>query len=500
MVRSGYSRDFYFMAQWFPKLGVYEPAGMRYAKTGGWNCHQYHANGEYYADFGTYDVNITVPGTFIVGASGALIDKKETGDGMQTWRFKADDVIDFTWGASPHFIVIERDWKDVRINLLVYPEHTCYAERFFEPLEFAFNYMDTYLGDYPYDQLTVVGAPIHGIFAGAMEYPTLITAFTTVLLPSGFRSTETLVTHEFIHQYFMQMVATNEQEEAWMDEGITSYYEATILDSLYGPKTSICDHLGMRVGNFENARHEFLRSGFAMSAPASLPTWEFHPTASSVISYDKTALWLKTLEGLIGVEVMREAMRTYFDRWKFRHPCGKDFRAVVNEVVIKRLPDRWPLGMDWYFDQVIDGTDLCDYRVQGISSRPSKAALGFVADRDNCVLPEKSSEGKEVIYQSSALLQRLGGLIIPVEVHVIFEDGSEEHLVWDGEAREKTLRFTGPRRIVSVEIDPSFKNRMDIDVINNSRTVALQRQGLRWYAVKWLIGVQHFMEGLTLFM
>jgi hypothetical protein len=382
---------------------------------------------------------------------------------------------------------------------MVYPEHTCFAPRFLEPLQFAFEYLDAQLGDYPYPQLTVIGAPVHGIFSGAMEYPTLITAFGTALLPSGFRSTETLVVHEFIHQYFMQMVATNEQEEAWMDEGITSYYEAMILDSLYGSKTSMVDLIGIRIGNFENARHGWLSSGFASSAPATLPTWEYHPTANNVIAYDKTALWMKTLEGLIGVEVMREVMRTYFEQWKFKHPCGRDFRNVVNAVVVARLPEKWADGMDWYFEQVIDGTDLCDYRVHSIGNHIVNTPSGFIENFDDCVARTKPVEG-ETVYLSTAILQRLGGLRIPVDVSVTFDDGSIEWLSWDGEAREKTLTFKGPRKIITVEIDPAFRNRLDLDIINNSRTVETQRKGLKWYAAHCLTRVQHFMEGLTLFM
>jgi len=500
MVRTGYNRDFYFLAQWFPKLGVYEPAGMRYATTGGWNCHQYHANSEYYADFGTYDVQLTVPEDFIVGASGILVSTEPADPGMRSLTFRAEDVIDFTWSASPQFKVLDTDWKDTRIALMIYPEHEQFASRFMEPLEFALACLDTRLGDYPYPNLTVIAAPIHGIFAGAMEYPTLITAFATALLPKGFRSTETLVVHEFIHQYFMQMVATNEQEEAWMDEGITSYYEAIILDSLYGDHTSLIDFAGFCVGNFENARHEFFRSGFATSAPASLATWEFQPRANDVISYDKTALWLKTLEGLVGEEVMGDAMRAYFERWKFRHPCAQDFRDVINEVVIARLHERWPEGMDWYFDQVINGTELCDYRVLSVTSRIVDPVYGYRDDLEDCIVPTKPGYQGQPSYRSKVIFQRLGGLKIPIQMRCTFKDGSTEEMTWNGQSGSKAVTFTRPSQLIKVEIDPEFKNRMDLDIINNSWTADVQHKGLRWYLTRSLAHVQHLMEGLTLFM
>ncbi|MFT5647315.1 MAG: hypothetical protein ACI976_002005, partial [Aureispira sp.] len=137
-IRTGYNRDYFFMAQWYPKLGVYEPAGSRFAKKGQWNCHQYHANTEYFGEFGVYKVNITVPENFVVGASGFLVEEKEAPKNLslslsrplKTYTYLAEDVIDFTWTANPHFIVLEEKWKDVQIKLLIMPEHVCNKERF----------------------------------------------------------------------------------------------------------------------------------------------------------------------------------------------------------------------------------------------------------------------------------------------------------------------------------------------------------------------------------
>lgn len=108
--RTGYRDDYFLVAQWFPKLGVWEPAGRRGRATAGWNCHQYHATTEFYADFGRYDVYLTTPTEFIVGATGT--ETERTYDGVKTTRhFTADQVIDFTWTASPHFIREERTFR-----------------------------------------------------------------------------------------------------------------------------------------------------------------------------------------------------------------------------------------------------------------------------------------------------------------------------------------------------------------------------------------------------
>ena len=104
MPRTGYNKSFYFMAQWFPKLGVLEPAGMRFNDETKWNCHQYHSSGEYYSDFGDYDVSIHVPENYTVASSGQLMSQEKTSNG-KIWRFVVDDVIDFTWTCSPHYVL-----------------------------------------------------------------------------------------------------------------------------------------------------------------------------------------------------------------------------------------------------------------------------------------------------------------------------------------------------------------------------------------------------------
>lgn len=498
MIRTGYNKDFYFFAQWFPKLGVYEPAGMRYATKGGWNCHQYHADGEYYSDFGNYHVRLTVPEGFIVGASGVLIEKN-TLEKSTTWTFQASDVIDFTWTTSPRFTVIEDQWQDVKISLMMYPEHKTFVPRYLESIHNVLAFMDTHVGDYPYPNVTIVDPPIHGMFVGGMEYPTLITSFSTVLLPSTFKSTETLVVHEFIHQYFQQMVATHEQEEPWMDEGITSYYEARIMDEYYGETTSMTSCCGINIGNFEFTRHEFFSSGHVKIAPNTLRSWEFRHGGYSAMSYNKVALWMNTLEGLVGVEVLDKALRTYFEQWKFKHPCGRDFVTIVNEVVAARLPRKWPEGMDWFFEQVLEGTNVCDYAVASIENNPLLVPMGYVNDTSNCVYTDVRDEEPTLEYESRVILHRLGELMLPVEVLIRFENGHGIIEQWDGKSRSEEFGYQGSR-VVSVEIDPNRKIYLDLNFINNSKTVSIQKTGINYYFTKCLTSVQHLMETLSLIM
>jgi len=500
MIRTGYNKDFYFFAQWFPKLGVYEPAGMRYATKGAWNCHQYHAEGEYYSDFGLYNVDLTVPNDFIVGASGLLVKKTEHDEKSTTWTYRAADVIDFTWTASPKFIVVEHQWKDVNVSVIMYPEHQIFAPRYKASIDNVLSFMHAHVGEYPYPNVTIVDPPIHGMFVGGMEYPTLITSFSTVFLPASFKSTETLVIHEFIHQYFMQMVATHEQEEPWMDEGISSYYEARIMDEVYGPQSSMSSCCGLDIGNFEFTRHEFFSSGHVKVAPNTLRSWEFRHGGYSAMSYNKVALWMKTLEGLIGTDVLDEAMKTYFERWKFRHPCGRDFISVINEVVSARLPEKWPDGMNWYFNQVLEGTEVCDYSVASISNELMTKDVGYLNDTSICHYPDEAFDKTNRQYHARVILYRLGEMRLPVEVVMTFDDGHTTTEQWDGKSRSTEFSYHGSARIVSAEIDPEHKIYLDLNFLNNSKTVSLQRTGLQYYFTRCLTTVQHLMETLSLLM
>jgi len=491
MPRTGYNKDYYFMVQWFPKLGVYEKAGMRYAEEDQWNCHQYHSSGEYYANFGNYDVSIKVPKGYVVGASGELADKKESADST-TWRYVIDDVIDFGWTASPQFVETIEHWEGVEIKLLTYPDHVHCAGRYFGAVKAAFAYMDEHVGPYPYPTLTIVDPPIHGLFTGGMEYPTFISSVSFCFLPVGIRTPETLVVHEFIHQYFMQMVATHEVEEPWMDEGFTTYFEGKIMDEYLGEYTSTIDWMGIKIGNKAFNRAEFFNDDSRQLAPSSTKSYEYTDGGYGNIAYNKTALWLNTLEGLVGEQTMSEIMRTYFERWKFKHPCGQDFFDIVNEVVNKNHGEKFGTNMDWYFDQVHFGTDLCDYAVDQIYNTETKSAAGYLEDFDNCTTNQTDNK----TLSSGVVIRRLEGMKLPVEVEIYFENGDQVLKTWDGQSPTKTFTFNTDSKIIKAVVDPNRKLPIDKNWINNSYALEPDKTGLRYYFSEMLLTTQRVIETL----
>ena len=215
IARTGWKRKdndslFVLAGQWFPKLGVYEIPGQRYvphsAPSGKWSTHQFHANSEFYADFGSYTVDITVPDHYKVGATGKKVD--ESSDGVyRTVTYEADDVHDFAWTASSDLLEYEDTWEHVTLRLFIQPEHVAQVKRHFEAAKIGLKYFADWVGPYPYDTLTLVDG-IGG--SNGMEYPTFITCGTIYKLPKWIRALELVTIHEFGHQYFYGMLASNE--------------------------------------------------------------------------------------------------------------------------------------------------------------------------------------------------------------------------------------------------------------------------------------------------
>jgi hypothetical protein len=447
LARTGYERDFFMVAQWFPKVGVWWH--------GAWNCHQFHADTEFFADFGTYDVHLTVPANYVVGAVGDRISTVQDPAGTKTLTFRAADVHDFAWTASPHFRDVEDSWTGsaglVHIHLLMSPGHESSTGRYLHALKGAMTYFDRTYGPYPYDTITVVDTP-HGAFnAGGMEYPTLITAGTAWWIPKGVLLPEVVVVHEFGHQYWYAMVATNEFEEAWLDEGINSYSEVKVMDALYGAGCSALDFHGLTLGDGEERRLDYL--SLPDTDPLTRFAWRYmNSQAYAATSYGKTTTVLLTLEGIIGKKTMQRALRTYFLRYRFKHPTGVDFLNTINEVAGRNL--------DWYFDQAVSGTSILDYEVLGVRSSRVKWW-------------EPRAKGNR-LYRNSVLIHRKGDFVFPVRVRVRFDDGKTVDAQWDGRDRWTRFSYVRPDRVVSAEIDPSHNVWLDRNFFNNSHTADFQ--------------------------
>lgn len=485
--RTGYIDDYFFVAQWFPKFGVYESAGMRYALTGGWNCHQFHAHSEFYSNHSVYDVKISVPENYIVGSCGLLMGTDEKEEGMKTFSFRAEDIVDFAWTAWPGYVEYTDKWNHVNITLLIPEERKNQVQRQLTAVKNALEYFDSHVGPYPWPHLTLVDPPLKGNGAGGMEYTTLFTSLSSDIMPSFIHFPEMVTIHEFGHAYFMGIMASNEFEEPWLDEGVNTFWEERIMDHYYGKSSGMIDLPFFKVADKTLSRFSYLMSEKRQVVSNREYSWNYPHNTYSMMSYNKTATILFTLMGITGEETMNEIFREYYKKWAFRHPSGKDFIAVVNEVVTRLHGDKFGNDMNWFFDQTLYGTGLCDYKVEGFyNGRSSEAENDLTA------------EGGDLLYNAVVRLERPGEIVLPVEVLVHFENGNEVMEYWDGKERHKDYTYTNVPKVEWVKVDPDYKIPMDINQINNSMTSDPDRKPVSRFTNKMISFLLFFFNFISL--
>ena len=457
IVRSGYGpRDFFLFVHWFPQVCVYEQK-----KDGiwGWNSHQFMPGTEFFADFGDYDVKIYASDHLVVGGSGCRTDLKRA-DGKQIVRFVAHDLIDFGWVAYPEYETYTSTYGDIDIEVLMVPEHCAFADRYLKAIEQSLAYLEKHVGPYPYPKITVVDPPTHTLNSGFMEYPMMITGATAYGIPKNVRSVESLIIHEFTHMYFMATLASNEKEEAWLDEGFVTYFEDRILDHYHGDQASLFNVLGAKSGNAQQSRNEYVSMKNPSLGTIARPGWEFDGGYKSLI-YAKTATALKTMERIVGLDVMDDIVQTYFNTHKFTHPKEADLRKIINEVLAKRGSN---FDADKYLDQVLHATHAIDFKMIAIDN--STATIKAI---------------------------REGDFEIDTEVLVTFADGSTKNITWNRSQKELNYTFDSSSDIISAHIDPEQKIYLDLNLNNNSLTLEPNKKPLYKYAAK----IGHWMQAVS---
>jgi len=476
--RSGWKRDFVLGGQWFPKVGVWWH--------GAWNCHQYHNTTEFFADFGVYDVKLTVPQNEVIGASGIEVSNVNNSDGTRTVGYHGDDIHDFAWTVSPRYKVHENTYQaqmgPIQLRFLMQPAHWDQVERHEHITRETLDRFERWYGPYPYKTLTVVD-PEPDSAAGGMEYPTFITAETEWWLPAGLHEVEGVVEHEFGHQYWYGMVATNEFEDAWMDEGINSYTEVKVLDSILGQSTSVRNFAGATYGEREEQRDFYVsaadRDPMAQNAFA-------YVSANSYggVTYGKTASVLLTLEGIIGEETMTRAMHTYFMRFRFTHPSKEDFLKTIEEVSGKDLR--------WYFNQAIYGTQVLDYEVLNADSYPTNWFEEKKEKKDS-----KNAKDRDTLYQSYVTVHRKGDFVMPIDVEVKFDNDEKVREHWDGQSRWVRFSYVKKGKVASVEIDPDHTIHIDRDNFNDSLVVDSNPKATHKLSTYWLFVTQWMSQAMA---
>jgi hypothetical protein len=464
IARTGAIGNFFFIAQWFPKLGVLEDTG--------WNCHQFHAGTEFFSDYGSYDVSLTVPADWPLGATGVERERRDNGNGTTTYRYYQDDVHDFAWTISPDYLVRTARFEHatlppVEMRLLLQPEHRGQAERHFEATRTTLKYYGEWFGAYPYGHITIVD-PAWQSGAGGMEYPTLFTAGSRWLAPAGVTTPEGVTVHEAGHQFWYGIVGNNEFEHAWLDEGFNTFSTARAVAQAFTPNFLAVRYFGgfipwvFRDIAISRETDGNRLTGYrrdATSDAQSTDTFRYFPATGGNITYNKTALWLNTVERWLGWPALQRVMSTFFTTWRFRHPKPGDFFHTANTVSGRDLTA--------FFDEV-RGSNVFDYGIQDLKS---------VRDGDR--------------YRTTVIVRRYGEAIFPIDVLVTFRNGERVTEQWDGRDRWKAFVYSRPAEALAAEADPNRVLLLDVRPTNNSRTLQPRAaQAARKWSAKWLVWLQ----------
>ena len=484
IARTGYFKTFHMVAQWFPKMAVLELSGERGATAVRWNAHEFHQNSEFYADFGSFDVRLAVPETYTVAATGREVELVKAG-GKRHYRFTQADVVDFAWAADARFApplvgAFSRAGKaDVIIKVFYTPDYAASAGPALAATVKAMRYADETLGEYPFDTVSVIVPPLNAEAAGGMEYPTLFTVegYRTVV-PGSYAAAalEFVTIHEFTHNYFQSILASNEFEEPFLDEAINQYWNDRLLRDA-GITTPLPD-FWQRLGfNAKYARFELARWDAQLRDPQDAlgqNSWARFSDASFGSVYFRGATMLRDLEARWGAAVMAKAMRTYYQRWKFRHPSTADFAAVLSEVSNDAEHVHRVFGQNIYASGVMDDrvTGLTSVELDASDARKSAAAR----------------------FETLAVVRHFG-VSQPQTFGVRFADGSTQSQAWqsqtwqsqagrvsDASPRWHRLQFFSRAQAVLAELDPQQRYFLDQSQIDNTRTLTADTQASsRWW-------------------
>lgn len=497
VARTGAVGNFFFLGQWFPKIAVLQPTG--------WNTHQFHSATEFFSDYGVYDVRITVPAGWIVGATGRETQRIDLPNGRTTHRFVQEDVHDFAWTTSPVFVERRQRFEHpglppVDMRLLLQPEHVSQAERHFDATRATLRHYGQWYGPYPYGHLTIVD-PAWQSGAGGMEYPTLFTAGTRWLTRAGTLNPEAVTVHEAGHQFWYGLVGNNEFEHAWLDEGINSFSTARVIARTFEPNYPELRLFGgfvpwvIRDIHLTREDHDGLARYRldARSDALSTPTWQYDAGTAASITYSKTAVWLDMLERSIGWPRLQRGLSLFFMRHRFTHPGPREFFTAVEEGAGGDLS---------HFFTEMRGSNVLDYGVQQFTSSPVRV-VGMSSrpespERSGSRTPGASAQPLAFVnrtaenrFVTELIVRRYGEVVLPVEVEVTFANGERVRERWNGRERWRLYRWERPVAATAAQVDPDRVLVADIDVTNNSasRSPRAARAAAKW-ALAWMVWME----------
>ncbi|HRH47443.1 MAG TPA: M1 family metallopeptidase [Panacibacter sp.] len=361
--RGGHVGQSYQITQWYPKAALYDKDG--------WHPMPYLDQGEYYNDFGNYEVHVTLPANYKVGATGVLqgreesavttvkkptpvavvkkmkpfFPKKKTEEEnpvpassvkQQILSYVAENVSDFAWFADKRFIVktdtIQLATHTVKATCYMLPE---FAELYANSMKFtkrAVRFYSSQLGEYPFPEVNVVSCPEKLVNSGSMEYPMI-----TLINEATEEELDVTMAHEIGHNWLMAILSSNERDHGWMDEGINTYIERKYRQ-LYYPVDESGKAGRININSLANGG-SLLNNMITLKKdqPIETTSENFSYINSGEIMYDKTGDWMKQLEQTVGAATMLQIMHEYYKSYAFKHPKPDDLKKVAEQVTGKDL-------------------------------------------------------------------------------------------------------------------------------------------------------------------
>jgi hypothetical protein len=405
--RLGHVGESYQLTQWFPKPAVYDLKG--------WHQMPYLNNGEFYSEFGNFDVTITLPSNYVVGATGTLqtdsektfletkiketkaimskgIEKPEKGaketypastSTMKTIRYTAERVHDFAWFADKRFLVVKdavtlASGRKIDTWAMFPPNHK--PELWAKGAEYvsrAVKDYSTWVGEYPYPQATAVQSALS---AGAgMEYPMI----TVIGNESSAQGLDNVIAHEVGHNWFYGILATNERDYPWMDEGINSYYDHRYSRAYYPEKMKLPGFIKKQLGaplDQDELSYQYVAHSHTDQAPQTTSE-DIEMLNYGVCVYTKSAMVLRYLAEYVGQEKYDNIMQAYYKNWQFKHPQPEDFRAHWERELGEDL--------SWFFKGMIESTDKMNYALTKVKKQDDGSRIVTVKNRGNIAAPIK---------------------------------------------------------------------------------------------------------------
>jgi hypothetical protein len=473
--RTGWSDGFLMAAQWFPKVGVYQ--GSR------WTVDAHHANTEFFSDFGTYAVNVNVPRGFWLAHSGEAISYIDPVDGLKkdawpdpaddkrmVYKLYAEDIHDFAFAMKSNLDWKRRDftYRGVKVSLFYEPSHHLMIDR---------HVTEEWYFKYPYPVLTVVDPPEKASGADGMEYPTMIMAGTNAFDPFKFRTPEVLTVHEFGHQYFYGMLASNEVDEPWLDEGFTSYFESKAMQRHY---SGLFNSRRFQLpGNFQSLTSYLMTPN---SDPLTRKGYESATYGNT--AYTKPDMVLQQLEALLGHTTMSNVVTTYAREMAFKHPTHLDFKRIAERISGRNL--------DIFWSDYIMGTGTLDYQIERVSVLSAREG-GWDINREG----DASFESiRELLPQGRIKLERRGDIVSPITLWVKLSTGEERKVRWDG--KDRWVHFDFPAPIVQAQLDPDYEYPILRDRLYASWSPKAPTRGIAYWAHLVTTFLTYCLQGIGL--